>query len=154
MIKPRKKRLVRFEPSIKHFKPQGVPISDLKEVVLTIDELEAIRLADLENLDQTAAAQKMDISQSTFHRILTSAHQKVAGALVKGYAIKMEGGEYQMVFGKGRGRRQGRMGGPLAAGPGGICVCPSCGHETIHQAGTPCVQTKCEKCGTTMIRKR
>lgn len=59
--------------------------------------------------------------------------------------------------GRGRaptGRGRGRMGGPFAAGPGGTCVCTSCGNETPHQAGIPCYQGKCPKCGSTMIRKR
>ena len=137
-------------------------MANLEEVVLTVDELEAVRLADLEDLGQIKAAKEMDISQSTFHRILTSVHQKIAEALIGGKAIKVEGGDFKMVFGRGlglgRGRGsgggRGRMGGPLAAGPGGTCVCPSCGQEDPHQAGVPCYQQKCSKCGTAMVRKR
>jgi predicted Zn-ribbon and HTH transcriptional regulator len=47
----------------------------------------------------------------------------------------------------------GRMGGPLAAGPGGSCVCPSCGYQEDHKIGIPCDEQKCPKCGTSMIRK-
>lgn len=47
----------------------------------------------------------------------------------------------------------GRMGGPSAAGPGGNCVCPSCGHKVAHQVGVPCAQVKCPKCGTAMTRE-
>jgi hypothetical protein len=54
-------------------------------------------------------------------------------------------------FGRGRGR--GRMGGPFAAGPSGNCVCPNCGNEVPHQAGTPCYSMKCPKCGTQMTRR-
>lgn len=57
--------------------------------------------------------------------------------------------------GPGGGRRAGggrRKGGPLAAGPGGDCVCPQCGQKTAHAAGQPCNQTTCPKCGTVMIR--
>ena len=54
--------------------------------------------------------------------------------------------------GRGGGRGPGRMGGPKAAGPGGKCICPSCGHEVPHQAGTPCYEVKCPKCGTKMTR--
>ena len=54
--------------------------------------------------------------------------------------------------GKGRARGRGRMGG-VAAGPGGDCVCPSCGHKTPHQRGVPCVQAKCPECGTNMVRE-
>ena len=55
--------------------------------------------------------------------------------------------------GTGQGRGGGRMGGPLAAGPGGICVCPSCGRRETHQVGTPCNQTECPACGTLMVRE-
>jgi len=55
--------------------------------------------------------------------------------------------------GRGAGKGKGRMGG-FAAGPGGYCVCPSCGHKSAHVAGTPCYQQNCPKCGTSMIRER
>lgn len=55
--------------------------------------------------------------------------------------------------GGGAGRGGGRMGGPKAAGPGGDCVCPSCGQREPHVAGVPCYQKKCPKCGTQMIRE-
>ncbi len=55
--------------------------------------------------------------------------------------------------GQGRGRGPGRMGGPKAAGPGGNCVCPNCGHKVEHGIGNPCNQQKCPECGTPMIRE-
>jgi len=57
--------------------------------------------------------------------------------------------------GRGFGRGRGRMGGPQAAGPGGVCQCtnPDCQHKIAHQAGVPCYQAKCPKCGSPMIRK-
>jgi len=54
--------------------------------------------------------------------------------------------------GGGRGQGRGRMGGPFAAGPGGQCVCPKCGHKTSHAQGQPCAQQSCPKCGTRMTR--
>jgi len=138
-------------------------LNQLEEINLTLDELETLRLADLKNISQTRAAQRMKISQSTFQRILTKAHKKIATALVKGKAIRMKGGEVKMARGRGwglgrgfgRGRGAGRMGGQFAAGPGGVCVCtnPECKNEITHQAGVPCYQTKCPKCGSPMIRK-
>ena len=71
-------------------KPRGIPLRFLAEVKLSIDELEALRLADFEGLDQPKAAKKMKISQSTFQRILAGAHKKVAQALIKGEAIRIE----------------------------------------------------------------
>jgi len=89
MVRPIKKRLIRFDPNVTYFKPRAVPLSILKEVDLTMDELEAIRLCDLKDLDQIKSAKKMKISQSTLQRILFSAHQKIAEALIKGKAIRI-----------------------------------------------------------------
>ncbi len=88
-MRPIKKRLVKFDPEVTYFKPRAVPLSELKEVDLGFDELEALRLCDLGNLDQIEAAKKMKISQSTLQRILTSAHEKIADALIKGKAIRI-----------------------------------------------------------------
>ena len=113
MPKPRKKRVVRFDPKVVYFKPRGVPLSELEEVVLVVEELEALRLADFEDLDQVEAAKKMKISQSTFNRVLTAANKKVAEALVLGKAIKVKGGDYIMPRGfwkrfRSRSRTNGR----------------------------------------------
>jgi predicted DNA-binding protein (UPF0251 family) len=76
---------------VNYFKPRGVPMTSLESVGLSIDEFEAIRLKDLEGLEQTAAADSMRISQPTFHRIIEAARKKVADALVNGKAIRIEG---------------------------------------------------------------
>lgn len=89
MPRPIKPRFVRYNPEVKYFKPRGIPLRFLDEVCLGKDEVEAIRLCDLENLEQTKAAEKMKISQSTLQRILVSAHQKIAQALIQGKAIKI-----------------------------------------------------------------
>jgi predicted DNA-binding protein (UPF0251 family) len=89
MTRPLKRRLVRFEPNVTYFKPRAVPLSILEEVNLSMDELEAIRLCDLKDLDQIEAAKKMEISQSTLQRILTLARRKIAEALIKGKAIRI-----------------------------------------------------------------
>ena len=89
MVRPLKPRRVLFDPDVVYFKPRAVPLSMLEEVDLDIDELEALRLCDLNNLEQTEAAKKMKISQSTLQRILTSARKKVAEALIEGKAIKI-----------------------------------------------------------------
>jgi predicted DNA-binding protein (UPF0251 family) len=170
MGRKRKPRWVDFQPSVTYFKPRGVALTSLSEVDLSLDEVEAIRLADLEKMEQTKAAKRMKISQSTFQRILKTTHRKIARALILGKAIRMKGGEVIMPRGRGvgqgigrgtgrgagRGAGRGRMGGPFAAGPGGICLCtnPECKHEAAHQAGVPCYQTKCPKCGSPMVRKR
>ncbi|MBS3918303.1 MAG: DUF134 domain-containing protein [Deltaproteobacteria bacterium] len=96
MARPRHCRRVECIPGSRYFKPRGIPLSSLEEVILTVDEFEAIRLADLEGLYQEQAAEKMNISRQTFGRIIESAHQKVADALVQGKALKIEGGEFEM----------------------------------------------------------
>jgi predicted DNA-binding protein (UPF0251 family) len=83
-------------PGSNYFKPRGVPLSTLEEVVLSVDEFEAIRLADLEGLYQEQAAERMKVSRQTFGRIIESAHKKVAEVLVTGKALKIEGGEVEM----------------------------------------------------------
>ena len=92
MTRPLKPRRIFFDPNVTYFKPRAVPLSLLEEVDLDIDELEALRLCDFKNLEQIEAAKKMKISQSTLQRILTSAHKKVAEALIKGKAIKIRKG--------------------------------------------------------------
>lgn len=81
---------MRFNPDVIYFKPQGIPLRMLEEVVLRSDELEALKLYDVDGLEQTKAAEKMKISQPTFARILDSANKKIADALVKGKAIRIE----------------------------------------------------------------
>jgi predicted DNA-binding protein (UPF0251 family) len=67
-------------------------VDSLEEVRLTLDELEAVRLADLEGLYQEDAARKMDISRQTFGNIVNSAHKKIADVLLNAKALKIEGG--------------------------------------------------------------
>jgi predicted DNA-binding protein (UPF0251 family) len=94
-MRPKKRRCIRFNPNITYFKPQGIPLHLLEEVELGHDELEAIRLKNIEELDQHACAKNMGISQSTFQRILAFANKKIAKALVEGKAIRIEEDENQ-----------------------------------------------------------
>ena len=89
---PRRKipRCVRFKPNVYHFKPQGIPLRFLEEIVLFPDELEALKLYEVDGLAQTVAAKKMKISQPTFARILESANKKIAQAIIAGKAIRIE----------------------------------------------------------------
>ncbi len=90
-IKP---RWVYWEPGVKIFKPIGIPQRALQEVVITIDEFEATRLVDLEGLNQEEAAKRMNISQPTLNRLLTSSRQKIVDALTNAKMIRIEGGNY------------------------------------------------------------
>jgi len=90
MPRPQIPRRVRGQFVINYFKPAGVPLRDLTEIILRSDEVEAIRLKNVEKLSQVSAAQKMKISQSTFQRILTSVYQKISIAICQGRAIRIE----------------------------------------------------------------
>jgi predicted DNA-binding protein (UPF0251 family) len=89
-------RRVDFLPRVTYFKPSGIPLTNLQEIRLSIEEAEAIRLKDSEGLEQDDGARKMSVSRSTFARILLSARQKIADALLNGKVIRIEGGNYEM----------------------------------------------------------
>lgn len=92
MPRPYRCRNVQCDPSSTYFKPRGIPLDQLEEVILTLDELEAVRLADLGGLYQEDAALKMGISRQTFGNIIKAAHRKIADCLLNGKALKIEGG--------------------------------------------------------------
>ena len=92
MSRPRICRRIRFRPDVTYFKPAGVRMIDLDEVILAIDEYEAMRLVDLEEVEQGKAGKQMKISQPTLSRLLSSARRKISEAIVKGKAIRIEGG--------------------------------------------------------------
>jgi len=95
---PRKPCCKRVEalPEARYFKPRGIPLSQLEEVVLGFEELEALRLAHLEGLYQQEAAERMGVSRATFGRVLEAAHRKVSRALVEGWALRIEGGSFKV----------------------------------------------------------
>lgn len=95
MVRPRLCRRIRFKPNTTYFKPVGIRIVDLEEVILTFEEYEAIRLVDLEEIGQGKAGNMMKISQPTLSRLLKSARRKISEAIIKGKAIKIEGGNYK-----------------------------------------------------------
>ena len=101
MPRPKKPRLVSECPSLTSFIPEGASISG--EVFLSVEELEAIRLSDVERLDQESAAGLMQVSRQTYGRVLASARGVIGEALITGKALRIEGGAYEM-----RGRRHRR----------------------------------------------
>ncbi len=103
MSRPPKPRAVRHEPQAVYFKPAGIPMRALQEVSLGLDELEAMRLADLENLSHEQVGEMMEVSRATAGRILAQARAKVAQALVHGMAIRLEGGAVETITGPGFG---------------------------------------------------
>lgn len=127
--------MVCIEPSATFFKPRGIPLNALEKVTLAVEELEALRLAELENLEQEKAAATMNVSQPTLHRILASARAKVADALVNGKAIRIEGGDYVIA----KGERLFRCYECLNEwqepyGTGRPEKCPKCGGANIHRS--------------------
>jgi len=90
LVRPRLPRIIDFEPGTTYFKPAGIPLRTLEEVVLTFEEVEALRLKEVEGLGQTESAKRMKISQPTFFRILSIARKKVADAIINGKAIKIQ----------------------------------------------------------------
>lgn len=88
--RPRLRRNLGFDPQVLYFKPQGIPISQLEEIILSHEELEALRLKNIENMDQAECAEKMETSPATLQRILSNAYRKISKALVEGQAIRIE----------------------------------------------------------------
>jgi predicted DNA-binding protein (UPF0251 family) len=132
MPRPRHCRRVGQLPLVNFYKPRGIPLKTLELVQLTVDELESIRLADLEGMYQAQAAEKMNVSRQTLGRILESAHKKIADTLVNGKALSIEGGQIKLGTteetiqsefpgrlqqGCGRGRRRRHRGGTQGKGP-------------------------------------
>lgn len=90
MGRPKNFRRIEFQPNVSYFKPRGIPLSQLEEISLQSDELEALKLHDVDGLDHTTSADKMKVSQPTFGRILNNAYKKIASAIVSGKAIRIE----------------------------------------------------------------
>ena len=134
MARPRNCRRVGSMPESNYFKPRSIPLSVLEEVILNVDEFEAIRLADLEGLYQDRAAGKMKVSRQTFGRIIESGRKKVAEALVQGKALKIEGGEFEMALVRKFRCDDCEHSWELPYGTGRPENCPSCKSDSIHRA--------------------
>ena len=130
---PRRKRhrLVTKEPPVSVYKPAGIPAMELEEILITIDEFEALRLADFEGLSQRDASTAMHISQPTFNRVLSSARNKVASGLVQGFVLRIEGGRYMLADGSG------------------TLECIDCGASVDMSAKD---KSTCQACGSTKLR--
>lgn len=136
MARPQKDRIVTCDPSISYFKPRGVPLRQMEEVRLTIDQMEALRLADLEGLSQQDAGLRMGVSRATFGRIIQRARKVVAEALIHGKAILLEGGNYQVkstqrLFACDNCDHHWDE----ACGAGRPAQCPVCGSGDLHRVG-------------------
>jgi len=90
MVRPCIRRRIRGRPHSSYFKPSGIRMIEIEEIVLTMPEFEAVRLIDLKEVSQEEAGKKMQISQPTLSRILKSGRKKIADAIVNGKAIKIK----------------------------------------------------------------
>lgn len=124
MARPEKIRKIRCNPAAYYFKPLGIALADLDEIELAQDELEAIRLADLNGLFQEDAAAKMLVSRATFGRIITKAHRKIADAIINGNAIRISNNLPNSINNKSKN------------------ICSNCGRRS----GANLQDSKCNKC--------
>ncbi len=128
MPRPIKCRRVGFIPKCFHFVPNAPEGGTDSEVIITIEEIEALRLSDLEGLEQSSCSESMGISRGTFQRILNNSRRKAADALVNGKPIRIEGGNY---------KRE-------------ICsfICKKCGHKWVNSGEMPvdCANIRCTLC--------
>lgn len=133
MVRPKHCRQVDSLPGNTYFKPRGIPLHLLEEVILTVDEFEAIRLADLEGFYQEQAAEKMGVSRQTFGRIIKSARKKVTEVLVRGKALKIEGGAFETAPPRKFLCPVCRYAWDLPSGKERPESCPSCKNMNIHK---------------------
>ncbi|MEW5702712.1 MAG: DUF134 domain-containing protein [Candidatus Zixiibacteriota bacterium] len=133
MPRPQCRRRIGCSPGARYFKPRGVPLNALAEVLMTLDELEAMRLADADGLYHEEAATRMGVSRQTFGRIIESARRKAADTLCHGKALRIEGGEIEMVAGR-------------------LFRCNACGHEWEVPYGTA-RPSACPQCQSVNIQR-
>ncbi len=126
MPRPKKERLVRRPPLYTEFKPAGIMRSSLKQIILELDELEALRLADYQGMEHSEAAEEMEISRSTFTRLVEKARRKIARFLIEGANLSIEGGNIHF--------------------RGNLIKCYHCGH--MFNTGFDVRITKCPACGS------
>ncbi|VBB08371.1 rna polymerase sigma factor region 3/4 [Lucifera butyrica] len=115
---------------------------NVEEVVISLEEMEALRLFDIEQMSQGAAAEKMGISHSTFHRLINKAHQKVAAALWQGKALTIEGGSYRLDHPHKNELRH--------------FICKQCSREwdVLHGAGQSGMDMQCPNCESRDIMRQ
>ncbi len=122
-------------PAVGYFKPQGIPMYQLEKMIVSVDEYEALRLADFEEMRHSEAADIMNISRPTFTRLLNSAHKKIADALVNGKAIRIEGGSFILKNNRFRCRSCGNQW-IMEISKTASVRCPSCESNEIVDFGS------------------
>jgi predicted DNA-binding protein (UPF0251 family) len=133
LARPPCRRRVEALPPCSYFKPAGIPMSRLEEVALSVDEFEALRLADLEGLYQDDAAVRMGVSRPTFARIVEASRRKVAEALVHGRALRIGGGPVALAGMRQFRCEECRHEWSLPFGTGRPEGCPACRSEAFRR---------------------
>lgn len=135
MARPIKWRKIENVPAISYFVPSDKEIPEVAKNVLKLEELEAIRLKDLQGFEQGVCAEKMEISRQTFQRILLSAREKITDSLVNGKAIHIEGGNFTknicLVRCMDCGKEWQESLENLEAMDGDGYTCPTCGSSMV-----------------------
>jgi predicted DNA-binding protein (UPF0251 family) len=126
---PYRKRRIHQPPNFQNFKPTGIPRKILKTLTLTVDEYEAIRLADYHGFEHLQAAEKMNISRPTFTRLIEKARHKIAQTIVDGKELVVEGGNIEFQNTLRRCRDCGDE--QLSPSHKNIDDCPECGSGNI-----------------------
>lgn len=142
MTRPCHRRRIARAPDITCFKPAGVPVRQLPEIPLQLDELESIRLADFLGLHQEDAAERMGVSRATFGRIVETARQKVARFLIEGGALMVKGGAISLSGARPFScqRCQHRWDEPASGER--PSACPACGGPDVRDSGR-CGRGRC-----------
>jgi len=135
MARPIKLRKIEHIPAIPYFVPSETVVADLPENILKLEELEAIRLKDLEGLEQAECAERMEVSRPTFQSILLSAREKIADSLINGKMIKIDGGNFTLnicpILCKDCGKEWKESFENLERIKCGNYICPDCGSINI-----------------------
>lgn len=154
MVRPTKWRRIENVPKVSFFIPSDQDAADIPRNLIKLEELEAIRLKDLEGLEQAECAAKMQVSRPTFQRILLSAREKIADSLIHGKALHIEGGSFTQnicpvcchTCGKEWTERFEQM----SADENGAFLCPACGSTHIackHNCNGNHCRGKCRRNG-------
>ena len=177
MARPRFKKHINSLPKIDYYKPQGIKLSTIDEIIITLDEFETLKLKDYYGNSEIKASELMKISQPTFNRLYNQSKKKLIKALVEGLAIKIKGGNYKMPNRDGTGpNRNGQIRNSSQPQQGnrfrnnnGIelgrgrnrnynddneqyCKCPQCDYKIKHTRANPCYTIKCPNCNVNLIR--
>lgn len=148
MARPTKLRKIENLPAIPYFIPAEEEAQGLLENILKLEELEAIRLKDLEGLEQEECAQRMEVSRPTFQRILLSAREKIADSLVNGKMIHIEGGSFTRnicpILCRDCGKEWKESYEKLECIKNGTYTCPDCGSVKV-ECQKNCMMKCCHK---------